>query len=250
MKYLFTLLLSICSCALIFAQDTSKSVQKKVIKVSTSIAHSKLDTNRVVYDETGKALRYYQYSKVMNTGEYSINYDGNPSLPTTKAFLKKISQEEQFKRYEMIKEFMKINNSAIAEGKTLDVSPLTAFYEKERLENKAIVLVFWYANCPPCTEDFADIGTFMKQVDNTKDLLVLAITTDEQKIAAAKLKEKPLLYAELISSGRAIADAYQIKSYPSYIVTDKNHVIRYAIAGSSQITIPGLKNAIKAVLQQ
>lgn len=250
MKYLIALTLLFFANVYIYAQDTTKTTKKGVITTVSQIRSNPLDTNRIVYDESGKALHYYQYSRLMNTGNFSISYNGNPALPDTKAFLKKISQEEQFKRFDMIKEHLKIKNDYVAENKTLDIAPLSAFYEKEKLENKVIVLIFWYANCPPCTEDFADISEFIKQMDNPKDLLVLAITTDDQKTAKRKLEEKPLLYTELISSGRAIADAYQIKSYPSYIVTDKNHVIRYAMAGSSQITIPGLKNTIKAVLQQ
>jgi len=244
MKYLITLSLFIFSHAILLAQDTT------TVKTISSISSVKLDTNRVVYDESGNALRYYQYNKLIYSGAYSINYNGNPALPTTKAFLKKISPERQVARDEMIKKIFKINNTIIAEGKTLDLAPITAFYDKKKLENKPVVLIFWYAGCPPCIDDFGAITAFLQQTDHSQNLSVIAVTPDVKSVAETKLKEKPLAYATLISSARSIADAYQIKTFPAYIVTDKNHVIKYAMGGSSPITIPELKNAIKNVLQQ
>jgi peroxiredoxin len=209
----------------------------------------KPDTNLVYYDEKGKALRYYQYDKMFRTGMYKSVISNDKSLPQ-KRVITKLSEEEFNKFNTLIRESTKINTPYIFEGKNLDLAPLTAFYEQEKLENKVILQIYWYANCSTCTENFAEISAFIKELDDPKDLLILAITTDNNDVAAKKLKEQPLRNAELISSGGAISDAYQLTRYPVYIISDKKQIIKYAVVGSSRLTIPDLKVALKTALNK
>ncbi|WP_316845864.1 TlpA family protein disulfide reductase [Pedobacter psychrodurus] len=249
MKYLITLSLLFIYCNL-NAQDSSKVVRttSRIVSLQGSMI-PKLDTNLVYYNEKGKALRYYQYDKMFRTGMYRLVPSSDRSLPQ-KMVITKMSEEEFNKFNTLIRESIKIKTPYIYEGKKLDLAPLTAFYEQEKLQNKVIVQIYWYASCGTCTENFAEISTFVKELGDPKDLLILAITTDINDVAAKKLKEQPLRNAELISSGRAISDAYQLTRYPIYIVSDRNQIIKYAVVGSSRLTIPDLKTAIKAALNK
>ena len=136
------------------------------------------------------------------------------------------------------------------EDKELDITPLLSDVNKEDMNGKVIVLIFWYADCPPCTESFGSLNSFFKQMYNPQDLIIIAVTSNNEQIASAKLKQKPLLHTLLLSNARRISDFYQIKLYPSYIVTDKNHIIRFAVNGESLITVPMLKSTISQVLIQ
>lgn len=247
MKYIVALIL-VLNCIYAKAQDSTK-VTRTVSKMVTMRADMipKPDTNQVLYNEKGKALRYYQYSKILSTGLYKTRLSDDQSLPR-KLIITKLTDEELNKYNSLIRENTKIKNQYVYETKRLDAAPLTAFYEQDKLDNKVIVQIFWYANCNTCSELFADLNEFFKSLGDPKDLLVLLITNDNQDIANKKLKEMPLKNAELISSGKAIADAYQITGYPAYIVSDKNYVIKYAVAGFSRLAIPDLKNVIKSTL--
>ncbi|WP_165499682.1 TlpA family protein disulfide reductase [Pedobacter frigidisoli] len=247
MKYILALVL-VLNCIYTKAQDSTK-VTRTVSGVISMRADMipKPDTNQVLYDEKGKALRYYQYNKILSTGLYTIKLSEDKSLPR-KQVITKLSEEQLNKYNTLIRENTKIKNQYVYETKKLDAAPLTAFYEQDKLDNKVIVQIFWYANCSTCTDFFAELSEFFKSLGDPKDLLVLLVTNDNQDVAKKKLKEMPLRNAELISSGKAIADAYQITGYPAYIVSDKNYVIKYAVAGFSRLAIPDLKTAIKTSL--
>ncbi|WP_345951513.1 TlpA disulfide reductase family protein [Mucilaginibacter sp. PAMB04274] len=229
-----------------YGQDTVRRTYTRTIQSST-----RLDTNEVVYNEQGKALHYYQYLRLLNSGEYTVTIKGGmPGDPTAKKFLKRLSVEEQNRQYTMMKKFTIIKSPQLQEGMELDVMPLLQVMKPAELSNKVIVLIFWSAGCPPCTESFADINDFLKQIHNPEELVVLAISRDSKQVAQAKLKEKPLLYAQFLNQASAAYSAYQLNHMPSYVVADKSHIIRYSATGTGQTTLPSFKSTIKAVLQQ
>jgi peroxiredoxin len=230
----------------VFAQDTTKRIITRTFRRGSA----PLDTNQIVYDEKGNALRFYQYQHYLNSGEYSIRYSGLPTNPSTKRYLFKLSAQQQNGMYDILKKSGTIKSAFLQEGSSLNINPLLEGLTKAELDNKVIVLIFWDPECPPCTESFADINDFFKQIHNPEDLVILAITNTSKTNAQIKLKDKPLLYAQFMNSARSVYNAYQLNAYPSYVVTDKNHVIRFAHTGSSQITLPAFKSAVKAVLQQ
>lgn len=225
MKFFYLFFLFVCVVSVGFSQDsTSKSgFSQQIVKVPVS---SKLDTNEVFYDESGKALHYYQYQKLLNSGQYTFTLDGPPGTPGVKKHLLKLTAQDQSQMYSVIKKLMEIKSPLLKEGTVLDVSPLSGVFSAGQLENKVVVMIFWNTDCPPCTESFAEISAFLKQVQNPENLVVLAITSNNKREAAAGLKEKPLLYSRLISGGASVFNAYQLQSYPSYVVADKTHVIR------------------------
>lgn len=242
--YLLFLIMLIGVCA--HSQDTVRRTYTRAIQKGTP-----LDTNEVVYDEQGKALHYYQYQRLLNSGTYTISFRGGmPGDKAAKKFLKRLSEQEQNSRYLTMKQFMVIKSPLLQEGMELDVAPLLKAMKPAELANKVIVLIFWSPECPPCTESFADINDFLKQIHNPEELVVLAISRDDQQTAQAKLKEKPLLYAQFLNQASAIYHAYELNHMPSYVVTDKSHIIRYSTSGAGQTTLPSFKSTIKAVLQQ
>jgi peroxiredoxin len=243
--YVLCLVMTISVCA--YSQDTVRRIYKRTIQGSSRL----LDTNQVVYDEQGKSLRYYQYQRLLNSGEYTVTFKGGrPGDPAAKKYLKRLSVQEQNNRYLMAMPYTPIKSALLQEGTKLDIKPLLTAMRPEELENKVVVLIFWSAGCPPCTESFADINDFLKQIHNPEELVILAISRDNQQTAEAKLKEKPLLYAQFLNQASSVYNAYQLNHMPSYVVTDKSHTIRYSTTGSGQVTLPTFKSTIKAVLQQ
>jgi peroxiredoxin len=244
MRYFYIVLLVNMFYITAYGQDSirrAKFVSERRIR---------LDTNQLVYDEKGNALHFYQYTKLTNTGEYTIKLSAPPGTPGVKAYLQKIDPQESLRLYELIKPRIAIKSPLLQEGKVLDITPFLSIINKEDFEKKAVVIVFWYSDCPPCTDSFSSINDIFKQIDNPDDLIVIAVTYDDEKIASAKLKQKPLMYARLISNARQIVHDYQLATYPSFVIADKDHIIRFAVSGLSPITIPLFKSAIRQVLIQ
>jgi peroxiredoxin len=227
------------------AQNTTKKITTLGKSVKTT-----LDTNRIVFDENDKPLRYYQYTKLLNTGNYTIKRNGSIDDPKSKMYLEKLNDADKYRMYQLMKTSTEIKSPYLKEEMQLNTTPLDKFYSPDQLKNKVIFLIFWYADCPPCTDSFEAINTILKKINNTNDLLVVAITGDLSDKALQKLKEKPLNYSDLISDARGIFNQYQLKSYPAYVVADKSGTIRFSNSGTSSQTIPALKNALTAVLTQ
>ncbi|MEO6851196.1 MAG: hypothetical protein ABI166_11215, partial [Mucilaginibacter sp.] len=72
----------------------------------------------------------------------------------------------------------------------------------------------------------------------------------DKAIADAKLKEKPLLYTKLLFNSAKIENSYLLNTFPSYIVADRDHIIRLSVSGSALITIPAIKSVIRSILMQ
>lgn len=226
------------------AQAQTRTVTRTTI---TTSSRTPLDTNRIVYDENDKPLRYYQYQKLLNTGQYSLRSNGNPSDSGARFYLKKVTDEEHLKMFERMR-YLYVNKSPmLQENKKLDITPLLGDAATEdELDHKVIVLIFWSTECPPCTESFDSLNEFFKQINNPEKIIIMAITRDNDLAVAAKLRGKPLNYTRFINGAGKIINAYQNKQMPAFVVADKNHMIRFSLVNQ----LPEFKNAIKAALAE
>jgi len=235
-KYIAALIVSLFFCIQINAQVT--------------IAYKKepRDTNRVVYDEQGNALRYYQFSKLVNSGDYTIRYNGRPGDPGVQGRLVKLDDDDRARMLKIIKEHASIKSATVKEGNMLDIKPLQNALDGVDFTNKVVVLVFWNSGCDECTENFAGIDDFLSHLSDPHDVVVVSITIDDKVTAIATLKQTPLLNARLITSSNNINADYDINNLPAYIVADKSHIIRLALANSSPVTLTAIKTAVTSAL--
>lgn len=232
-KYLITTLM-----VLLFAGVKAQNAQTQIRQQSFTS-----DSNAVVYDEQGNALRYYQYSKMISSGNYTLRSDGPPGTPGTKQSLIKLTPELRARVFTTIKPMLTISSGPLGEGNTLDVNPLLKQLKLDNLDGKALVLVFWAADCTPCTGAFSTLNNDFKQTD----IVTIAITADSKGVAERQLKETPLTASYLLNNAGKIFSSYGVFKWPTYIVTDKTHVIKFALAGNSPFIIPALGDAIKGV---
>jgi hypothetical protein len=138
-KALTILLLILVSGA--SAQDTvHQMVISGIRRVSGSGAPA--DTNRLVYDENGKVLHYYQYQKLLITGEYALRIKAGPgatpgTIPANApAYLVKNSPEQSKRVYEMLKPRIVIKSALLHEGNMLDLNPFMTEFGKEEFAGK------------------------------------------------------------------------------------------------------------------
>lgn len=249
MKYFFAL-------GLIFSYISSNAqsytavrhVPDDIIKLKPS-AVQRTDTNQLYFDDKGVALSYTQFNKLLTSGQY-VAKPGEEMTNPKRISLKKLSPEAYEKLNNFIRDNTSIQNEHIATGKKLDVSVLSPYIKTATSSGQILVQIYWYAGCKSCDESLNQLSAFVKELGNPKDLSFAIITTDDISLVNKKLKENPLPNTEVTGSGRTIADAYEITEFPAYIVSDKNQIITYAVAGSSRLTVPDLKMAIKTALSE
>ena len=222
------------------------------LKAQVTMAYKKTDrdTNIIVYDEQGNALRYYQYSKLVNSGDYTIRYNGRPGDPGVRAHLLKLDDTDRARILFIVKERMSIKSDKVKEGNALDLKPLQDALDGVDFTKKVLVLVFWDSGCPLCTESFAGINDFFMQVPNAQDVILIALSSDDKETAMATLKQTPLLNAQQITNSSNINKDYDIITVPAYIVADKDHIIRLALTGQSPVTLTAIKAAVTSALAQ
>lgn len=212
------------------------------VAMQGSMSSVRLDTNKIVYDEQGKGLRYYQYMKLVGSGDYTMR-----GTPDGKTVLVKMPDEQRAQMYERVKPMLTIKSGALREGSIMDVKPLLKALKDETLDKKAVLLIFWNVNCPPCTSVFGNFNDLFKEI-NAPDLVSIGISHDDKEDAEDQLKKTPLNATYLLNDAFKISGAYGIYEYPVYVLADRDHNITFAMRGGSPIVMPALKKAIKQVL--
>lgn len=128
MKHFYLFCFFACVASASFAQQDSirkTSFSQRIVKVPVS---SRLDTNEVIYDESGRALHYYQYEKLLNSSQYTFALDGPPGTPGIKKHLQKLTVQNQNRMYSRIKNLMEIKSPLLKKGAVLDISPLSGVF--------------------------------------------------------------------------------------------------------------------------
>lgn len=216
-----------------------------------SMATVKMDTNNVAYDEKGNELHYYQYMKLVGSGEYTLRGSEGavPGTPGAKLMVVKMPAEQMAQMYEMVKPMITIKAGPLREGDVMDVKPMMKALKNETLDRKALLLIFWGVNCPPCTSVFGNFNDLFKEI-NDPELVTIGISSDYKGDAADQLKKTPLNATYLLNDASRIRGAYGIDGNPVYVLADKDHNIVLALRGGSPVVLPALKKAIKEVLSK
>jgi thiol-disulfide isomerase/thioredoxin len=217
----------------------------------TFTTHSKADTNLVVYDENGKALRFHQYIKLLSTGNYTIWSNGSRSHdPNVKLYIKKNSLNDEVKASENINHDRTLKSGFLKVGKKLDLSVFNEVMSEADLDRKVKVLIFWTSECYPCMEGFKGLNQIFKHVYNPDEVIILAITPDRHERVAKALKAYPLDYSKMIFNAGGILSAYNHNQFPAYVILDKNDTIQFSVAGIGPEVLQMFETRLSSILNQ
>lgn len=81
-------------------------------------------------------------------------------------------------------------------------------------------------------------------------MMVIAVSRDSQQQISVVTLQKNIARVHFIggSVGQGIEDYYQLHSYPSYVVADKDLIIRFGITGAASVALPYFKDTINKLL--
>ena len=101
---------------------------------------------------------------------------------------------------------------------------------------KVVVVVFWYAGCPPCR---AMIPHERELADRYRDkpFTLLGVYSDVDYAKASEIIAAQHMTWPIVKSGSgsdAITNRYSVKCFPSIFVIDAAGVVRYASVGGGQ----------------
>ncbi|GAB2982679.1 hypothetical protein GCM10027049_19260 [Mucilaginibacter puniceus] len=228
---------------------TKKIITTKKVAV-TNDGTMGLDTTILAIDEKGNKLHFYQYIKLLQSGQYDdiIPIDRNGQL-LTEYRLKKRDPIRDLEIYEMAKKQIASKSAVLQEGSKLTIAPLAHLIKPEEFEGKAIVLVFFTAECDQCNRGLAGMDSFFKEVYDPEKMIIVAINYRDKDKTYEQLKLTPLPNARIIYDAyKIIKEAYWINASNAFVVTDKNHVIQFTAEGSGGIINTVFRSKVKAVL--
>jgi thiol-disulfide isomerase/thioredoxin len=136
-------------------------------------------------------------------------------------------------------------------GTTIDGEYLAS---KELLGN-VVLIDFWGTWCPPCVEATPVLKEIHKEFSNEKNKFVMIGVSSDAPADAQKLRdfvaEHKMAWKEIHDTSRRILAAFELHSYPTYVVIDAEGIIRERLSGWNRVTTKGqLQSAIGKWLKQ
>ncbi len=121
--------------------------------------------------------------------------------------------------------------------------------ENQRINNatlrgKVVLLDFWGTWCPPCRESVPTIKNVKKKFASKGFELVGISSDDDEDVWRTFVEAKQMDWHEYIDLSGDVLQAFNIDSFPTYIVVDKDGVIRYRQSGFGDATEGELEDAI------
>jgi thiol-disulfide isomerase/thioredoxin len=128
-------------------------------------------------------------------------------------------------------------------------------YEKENLSNaalrgKVVLLDFWGTWCPPCRESIPVVRGLQKKYADKNFQIVGISSDDDEDVWKTFIKAQQMTWSEYIDLSGKVQESFKIDSFPTYILLDKDGVIRYRQSGFGEGTQAELEEAINKALKR
>jgi thiol-disulfide isomerase/thioredoxin len=205
-----------------------------------------------MYFEDLSVLNQNDFLNVMMSGDY-LPEPYVDSAKVVRAFILRKATEEEKKR--MREAQANMTDNLKVEDKMLG-KPATPFsatditgtnYSLESLKGKVIVLNFWFIECKPCVMEIPELNKLVAKYSE-KDVVFLGFATNDKLKIENFLKSKPFNYNVIANSG-AIVNAYNIHSFPTHIIIDKNSIVSYLTVGLGPNTLKEIEQTIEFLIK-
>src|SRR5262249_1113185 len=118
------------------------------------------------------------------------------------------------------------------------------------LRGKVVLLDFWGTWCPPCRESVPMLIDIKKHYAGKGVRIVGISSDDDEDVWSAFIESKHMDWAEYIDLSGQVLQAFKIESFPTYMVLDKDGVVRYRQSGLSDRTQGEIEEALNKSLKR
>ncbi|MFT3823662.1 MAG: TlpA disulfide reductase family protein [Chitinophagaceae bacterium] len=111
----------------------------------------------------------------------------------------------------------------------------------KKLRGKIVVLNFWFTTCTPCIREMPELNELVRKYDSS-NVVFLGLTFNNAKQVSTFLKERNFSYT-LLPGSQEIDKKYQVSSWPTSIVIDRNGIMKMMIHSD-----PKIREKLEAVI--
>jgi hypothetical protein len=241
-KILIAVLLLSCTTA--FAQTTSVVTRMTSAEYAEYVKNLPKVKDKNIYDQEGNVVDSAKARQMVKTFEYKMIQTIPPGQTEYKLIITKVNHAQEESRDKTWLAAFWPKSPKLAEGTTLDLSPLAKHTDVGNLEGKAIVLLFRNNNYAFMFNQIND--AIANNIDNNK-FEVFAITGLDYASAKAAQKQMPILNAHHIIDAQDLINFYETKGDATVVVTNLQHQIIYAARSGPAMTPRTLNKLLKAL---
>jgi thiol-disulfide isomerase/thioredoxin len=127
--------------------------------------------------------------------------------------------------------------------------------ENQRLSNaalrgKVVLLDFWGTWCPPCRESIPTMRDLNKKFAEKGFQLVGVSSDSDENVWRTFIEAQHMSWLEYIDLSGDVQKVFEVDSFPTYILLDKDGVIRFRKSGFDMVTGVELEEAINKNLKR
>jgi len=112
------------------------------------------------------------------------------------------------------------------------------------LRGKVVLLDFWGTWCGPCREAVPMLRTLEKEFSGQEFVLVGISDDDDEKAVRKFTQAQQMDWAEHVDASGDVMTAFKVESFPTFVVMDKDGVIRFRQSGFGPPIQADLEEAI------
>lgn len=211
-----------------------------------------INAKTIVKDGSGYVYPYAVWSKLLQSGDYTLKIDKSSSTDNQEYFLYQMNEDEKKialeRRKSMLPQMPKPKTSDVFnEGDQFKGEKFTDIngnkYDLRSSAGKVYVLNFWFINCPPCKQEIPELNDLVKKYENNKDVVFIAIALDSKSELKEFLKTSPFNY-NIVDDGDYFAKKYGVQYYPTHVIIGKDELIKFSTVGLASNTIYWLDKVI------
>lgn len=110
------------------------------------------------------------------------------------------------------------------------------------------VINFWFINCAPCRKEIPSLNK-LKEKYHSENINFIAVALDNE-IKLKTFLNKHNFNFDIIPNGRWLAQKFNVKSYPTSVVIDKNGIVQFYETGFRNKQIESMTDKIDVLLKE
>jgi thiol-disulfide isomerase/thioredoxin len=118
------------------------------------------------------------------------------------------------------------------------------------LRGKVVLFDFWGTWCPPCRESIPMVLNLHKKYRDRPFQIVGVSSDDDEQRWKHFIAANHMDWSEYLDSSDVVRESFEINSYPTFVVVDRDGVITYSQSGWSPDVQSELEDAINKALKK